>query len=314
MDNLIQIKNLSKIFSSQKNWLNTEKIETKAVNNVSFDIKKGEILALVGESGSGKSTTARCLLMIEKPTSGQIIFDGMDITSQKCNIQQLRKKMQMVFQNPYSSLNPKMKVKDILKESLQINTKMNAQEINSTIIETCAMTGIDADYLERYPHEFSGGQRQRIGIARAIILRPDFIIADEPVSALDVSIQAQILNLLKDLKEQLNLTYLFISHNLSVVHHIADRVAVMYKGEIVEIATKEELFENPIHPYTKLLINSTPQIGCSFNIEEKNIDNNNIQAKCNFAPRCTKCQDVCYSKEVGYQEISQSHIVKCHFI
>lgn len=310
--NLIEIKNLTKTFSSSKNWLKKEKIETKAVNDVSFEIKKGEILALVGESGSGKSTTARCLLMLEKPTSGDIFFDGIEITNPKCNIQHLRKKMQMVFQNPYGSLNPKMKVKDILKEPLKINKKMSSKEMDAIITETCHLTGIDTDYLDRYPHEFSGGQRQRIGIARAIILKPDFIIADEPVSALDVSIQAQILNLLKDLKEKLNLTYLFISHDLSVVQHIADRVAVMYLGEIVEIATKQELFDNPVHPYTKLLINSTPKIGCSNNFQEK-ITENNTTNGCSFAPRCVDCKELCKTEKANYKHLSPTHIVKCHF-
>ena len=252
MKNLFEIKNLYKTYLSKSNAFSKEIIETKAINNVSFEIKKGEILGLVGESGCGKTTLSNILLKLLDPTSGEILFKGENILSfDKKKTKEFRKSCQMIFQNPYSSLNPKMKIKDILIEPLQIYKMDKNKDI---LYETINSVGMDIKDLERYPHEFSGGQRQRIAIARALILRPEFIICDEPVSALDVSIQAQIINLLIDLKEKFNLTYLFISHDLNVVRYLCENVIIMNKGKI------EEVFDNPKTDYTKTLLDSIPKL------------------------------------------------------
>lgn len=317
MDTFVKIENLKKQFESKKGFWGAEKEIVYALNGIRFDIKKGETFALVGESGCGKSTAARCILALEKITAGEVFFDGINLrTADKKTLQNLRKKMQIIFQNPYASLNPRMKIKDILAEPLKINLKLPKQEIEKRILETADMTGISKDSLNRYPHEFSGGQRQRIGIARAIILKPEFIIADEPVSALDVSIQAQILNLLKDLKQELNLTYLFISHDLSVVKYIADRIGVMYLGELAEIATTKELFETPKHPYTKALLNAVPKIGKD-NTPKILLSGDlpspkNLPEGCKFASRCPSAMDICHKINPDYTNFSTEHHAKCH--
>lgn len=317
MDNFIQIENLKKRFESKKGFWGNKKETVYALNGIDFNIKKGETFALVGESGCGKSTAARCILALEKISDGNVIFDGTNLsTADKKTIRNLRKKMQIIFQNPYASLNPRMKIKDILAEPLKINLKLPKEEIEKRILEIADMTGISKDSLTRYPHEFSGGQRQRIGIARAIILKPEFIIADEPVSALDVSIQAQILNLLKDLKQELNLTYLFISHDLSVVKYIADRVGVMYLGEMAEIATTKELFEDPKHPYTKALLNAVPKIGKD-NTPKILLSGDlpspkNLPEGCKFASRCSYATEICRTNNPDYVNFSQEHCAKCH--
>ncbi len=317
MDNFIKIENLKKQFESKKGFWGNKKEIVYALNGINFEIKKGETFALVGESGCGKSTAARCILALEKISDGNVIFDGTNLrTADKKTIQNLRRKMQIIFQNPYASLNPRMKIKDILAEPLKINLKLPKAEIEKRILEIADMTGISKDSLNRYPHEFSGGQRQRIGIARAIILKPEFIIADEPVSALDVSIQAQILNLLKDLKQELNLTYLFISHDLSVVKYIADRIGVMYLGEMAEIAPTKNLFENPKHPYTKALLNAVPKIGKD-NTSKILLSGDlpspkNLPKGCKFASRCSYVMDICKTTNPDYVNFSSEHCAKCH--
>lgn len=317
MDNFIKIENLKKQFETKKGFWGGKKEIIHAVNGLSFEIKKGETFALVGESGCGKSTAARCILALEKITSGSVFFDGIDLANvDKKTMQNLRKRMQIIFQNPYSSLNPRMKIKDTLAEPLRINLKLSRAEIEKRILEIADMTGISKDSLNRFPHEFSGGQRQRIGIARAIILKPDFIVADEPVSALDVSIQAQILNLLKDLRQELNLTYLFISHDLSVVKYIADKVGVMYLGELVETASTQELFENPKHPYTKALLNAvpkikkdeTPKILLSGDLPSPK----NLPSGCMFSSRCPSAMEICTQINPDYSHFSETHKAKCH--
>ncbi len=258
--NLFEIKNLKKHYEVKKG-LFAKPTTIKAVNDISFEVKKGEILSIVGESGCGKSTTAKLLMTIEEPTSGAIFFEGRDITkfSEK-ELQEYRKKVQIIFQDPYSSLNPRWNVGKIIAEPLKLNTDLSDKEIKQKVLEIMKKVGLQEDWYERYPHQFSGGQRQRIGIARALVIEPEVIICDEPVSALDVSIQAQVLNLLLDLQEEFNLTYIFISHDLSVVEHISDRIIVMYFGDIVESNDVASLFENPQHDYTKQLLSAIPTI------------------------------------------------------
>lgn len=259
--NLVEVKNVYKTYFSKANAFTKETIETSAVKNVSFTIKKGEIKGLVGESGCGKSTLGNIILKLIPLTSGEILYKGKNILSYTPKeTKEFRKSAKMIFQNPYSSLNPKMKIKDILKEPLIIQNIKNKKEINENLLEVVDSVGLNKSDLERYPHEFSGGQRQRIAIARALIPRPEFIIADEPVSALDVSIQAQIINLLIELKEKYDLTYLFISHDLNVIRYISDNVIVMYKGEIKEESSTDDIFDNPKDEYTKILLNSIPKI------------------------------------------------------
>lgn len=260
MENLVEIKNVYKTYFSKENAFSKKIIETNAVNNVSFNIQKGEIKGLVGESGCGKTTLGNMLLKLVDITEGEILFKGENIKNfDKKQTKNFRKSAQMIFQNPYSSLNPKMKIKDILIEPLKI-FDVNKKEINDTLFEIINSVGMNKDDLTRYPHEFSGGQRQRIAIARALILRPEFIVADEPVSALDVSIQAQIINLLIDLREKYNLTYLFISHDLNVVRYLCKNVVIMNKGKIEEEGDVDYVFNNPKTDYTKTLLNSIPKL------------------------------------------------------
>ncbi len=261
MENLIEVRNLTKIYTAENIFSKEENFSTLALNNVSLSIKKGEILGLVGESGSGKSTLGNCVLRLLQPTRGEILYKGENIMSfDKKKLINFRRSAQIIFQNPYSSLNPKMKIKDILEEPLIIHKMENKKEREERIFKVIELTGLNKDGLNRFPHEFSGGQRQRIAIARALVLEPEFIVADEPVSALDVSIQAQILNLLKDLKEELNLTYLFISHDLNVVRYLCNNVAIMNRGEIVEYGEIESIFNNPQNEYTKTLLSAIPVI------------------------------------------------------
>lgn len=259
-ETLFEIKNLKKHYEISQGLFKAPNI-VKAVNNISFNVKKGEILSIVGESGCGKSTTAKMLMTIEKPTEGAIIFQGQDITKfTPHELKEYRKKVQIIFQDPYSSLNPRWKVGKIIAEPLKLNTDLSDQEIEKKVYAIMDKVGLQKDWFHRYPHQFSGGQRQRIGIARALILNPEIIICDEPVSALDVSIQAQVLNLLLDLQKEFNLTYVFISHDLSVVEHISDRIVVMYFGDIVEEKNVEDLFANPEAAYTKKLLGAIPKI------------------------------------------------------
>ncbi|MDO5695727.1 MAG: ATP-binding cassette domain-containing protein [Eubacteriales bacterium] len=253
-EKLLEVKNLKQYFGSAKHPI-------KAVDGISFFINKGETLGLVGESGSGKSTTGRSIIRLYEPTAGEIIFEGRDITKKMTRRERLQmaKDIQMIFQDPYASLNPRMTIKDILSEPLDIHGMYpNADERLEKLVELMENVGLDREHLNRYPHEFSGGQRQRIGVARVLALDPKFIIADEPISALDVSIQAQVVNLLKDLQRERGLTYLFIAHDLSMVKYISDRLAIMHKGQLVEVGDSEEIYENPVHPYTKSLLSAIP--------------------------------------------------------
>lgn len=317
MTNLAEIKNLNVVYQTKKNVFGG--VQTVyAVNGVSLNIEKGEILAIAGESGCGKSTLAKAIMKLVDSKSGEIIIDGNDILkiSKRKDLKNFYKKVQMIFQNPYSSLNPKMKIGDILREPLEINTKLSKNEISKIVEDKILKVGLDKNCLDLYPHEFSGGQRQRIAICRALILDPEFVIADEPVSALDVSIQAQIINLLKELKEDFNLTFLFISHDLSVIKYLSDRIAIMYLGEIVEIGKTEEIFSSPKHPYTKALLSSVPELG-------QKEDKNNIKlvgelpspedlpSGCKFHTRCPFAFDRCKMENPRVVEISETHKCKC---
>ncbi len=309
--NILEIKDLYVEYKTT-NGISNEIIH--AVNGVSLEIKKGEILAVAGESGCGKSTLAKAIMLLEPAKSGEIIFEGKNILSvKKDDLKNFRKKVQMIFQNPYSSLDPKMKIIDTLSEPLRINTKFSDEQIHKIIKNAACQTGLDEECLKLYPHEFSGGQRQRIAIARALVLKPEFILADEPVSALDVSIQAQIINLLKQLKDEYQLTFLFISHDLSVIKYLADRVAIMYLGEILEIGTKEEIFYNPKHPYTIALLNSVPSINKNKKILLKGDlpSASNLPTGCPFHTRCPKCMPVCREKHPDNIKLSDTHYVKC---
>jgi oligopeptide transport system ATP-binding protein len=314
---LVEVKNLTKYFPKKSGLFGREKIFVKAVDGVSFSINKGETLGLVGESGCGKSTTGKMLMRLLDPTEGQILFEGNEISGLDDNqIRDMRKEFQMVFQDPYASLNPRMKVGDIVAEPLIIHgcPKEKREERVHRLLE---VVGLSAYHAERYPHEFSGGQRQRIGIARALAVNPKLIIADEPVSALDVSIQSQILNLLKDLQDEFQLTYLFIAHDLSVVEHISDRVGVMYLGKIVELADKETLYQNPMHPYTKALISAVPIPNPRLKRERIILKGDipspsNPPSGCTFHTRCPFATDVCKKEIPKLREISSGHLVSCH--
>lgn len=316
-ENILEIKNLNVIYKTKKSILGTEQ-SVHAVNNVSLNIQKGEILAIAGESGCGKSTLAKTIMKLIASNSGEILFNGQNILKYKTRDENKNfyKKVQMIFQNPYSSLNPKMKISEILKEPLLINTKYNQNEIQNIVEENLKKVGIEKSALKLYPHEFSGGQRQRIAIARSLILNPEFIIADEPVSALDVSIQAQIINLLKQLKDDYNLTFLFISHDLSVIKYISDRIAIMYLGEIVEIGKTEEIFKSPKHPYTMALLSAVPEL---YPENKKNKINllgelpspENLPKGCKFHTRCPYVKEKCKIKIPQYTEFSNTHNCKC---
>lgn len=321
MSKLIEIKGLSKEFPINKGLFNKQVGAIYAVNNIDLEIHKGEILGLVGESGCGKSTTGRCILGLINPTKGSIKFNGTELFNiDKKTINSLRKKMQIIFQNPYSSLNPRMSIKEILEEPLIIHNAVPKNQINTRIKELLDMVGLSSSILNRYPHEFSGGQRQRIGIARSLALKPDFIVADEPVSALDVSIQAQIISLLEDLKKDLGLTYLFISHDLSVVRYISDRIAVMYLGEIVEIASVEFLYTNPQHPYTKALLSAVPVPDPNNDLSKRILlkgdlpNPANPPSGCKFHTRCDYAKDICKVQNPEYKEIEKDHWAKCHLL
>lgn len=310
--NLVRINDLYVEYKSKKGVFGEVKT-IHAVNGVSLDIKKGEILAVAGESGCGKSTLAKAIIQLEPAKSGEIYFNDIDTLSlYKKSLKDFRKKAQMVFQNPYSSLDPKMKIFDTLKEPLQINTDLSEEKIEKIVKEKIKLVGLDDSCLNLYPHEFSGGQRQRIAIARALVLNPEFILADEPVSALDVSIQAQIINLLKELKEECSLTFLLITHDMSVIKYLADRVAIMYLGEIVEIGDTEEIFKNPMHPYTKALLSSVPQMDKKtpkIILKGDLPSPANLPSGCKFHTRCPFVMEKC--KNHVPEPIGIEHKVKC---
>ncbi len=293
--------------------------DVKAVDGISFDIIKGETLGLVGESGCGKSTTGRAILQLYKPTDGEVIYNGTDLTKLKSDeMRAMRREMQMIFQDPYASLNPRMTVGNIVGEPLEVHNIGTKAERLERVRELLAVVGLNPYFINRYPHEFSGGQRQRIGVARALAVNPSFIVCDEPISALDVSIQAQVINLLEDLQDQLGLTYLFIAHDLSVVRHISDRIAVMYLGKIMELADREELYRNPMHPYTQALLSAVPIPDPV--IEEKRqriiLEGDvpspvNPPLGCNFSTRCPKVMDVCHDREPAFRDYGEGHFVAC---
>lgn len=320
MDTILKVKNLKKYFPIRSGVFSRIERNVKAVDDVSFEIGRGETLGLVGESGCGKSTTGRTILRLMDKTTGNVEFEGKDIFSlNKKELRNLRPKMQMIFQDPYSSLNPKYTVGEIIGEALLDHKLANSNELHSRILATMEKCGLASYHIDRYPHEFSGGQRQRIGIARALILNPSFIVADEPVSALDVSIQAQIINLMMDLQEEMGLTYLFISHDLSVVKHICHRIGVMYLGSLVELASNKELYANPLHPYTKALLSSVP-------IPDPTVKRNRIILSgdipspanppkgCKFHTRCPYAKEVCKEVTPEYKSAGKDHFVACHLV
>ena len=317
MKKLFEIKNLSVHYPVIDGIMGNIKGYVYALNNVDLDIYENEILALVGESGSGKSTLGNSILKLINHTSGEVLFKGENILNKtKKELKEFRKHSQLIFQNPYMSLNPRMKIYYILREPFIIHGIKDKKEINERIKKILELTGLSEDVLNRYPHEFSGGQRQRIAIARAIILNPSFVVADEPVSALDVSIQAQIVNLLTDLKKHLNLTMLFISHDLSVVKYISDRIAVMYLGEIVETAPKEEFFTQHKHPYSQALLNSVPVIGGRRENQKELLSGDvpspqNPPAGCKFHTRCPYAFDKCRNEHPDLCRLSDGHYVRC---
>lgn len=315
-ENIIEIKNLHVEYKTKKGILGAEQI-VHAVNGVNLEIKKGEILAIAGESGCGKSTLAKTVMKLIAPTSGEILLENQNILDIK-KLEELKnfyKKVQIIFQNPYSSLNPKMKIGQILREPLEINTSQSKCEINKLVEEKISKVGLDKNALNLYPHEFSGGQRQRIAIARSLILNPEFIIADEPVSALDVSIQAQIINLLEELKKDFNLTFLFISHDLSVIKYLSDRIAIMYLGEIVEIGKTEEIFSNAKHPYTQALLSAVPELSNTNKNEIRLCGElpspENLPSGCKFHTRCPHVMDICKSQAPCETEFTPTHKCKC---
>lgn len=316
---LLEVDNIKKYFPFKKGVIKKTKGNVKAVDGLSFKIYEGETLSLVGESGCGKSTTGRVIMKLLEATEGKVIFEGTDITNYSPEkIRPYRKEFQMIFQDPYASLNPRMTIKEIIEEPLLVHELEQNRRVER-ITELLEEVGLSQHHLNRYPHEFSGGQRQRIGIARALAVDPKLIIADEPVSALDVSIQSQILNLLKDLQEEHNLTYLFIAHDLSVVEHISDRVAVMYLGRIVEMTTRDNLFQTPLHPYTKALISAVPVPDPTLKRDRIVLTGDipspaNPPSGCTFHTRCPFAQDICKKETPEFKDYRDEHFVACHFV
>jgi oligopeptide transport system ATP-binding protein len=315
---LLQVKGLKKYFPITGGIFGKKIGEVKAVDNVSFTVYKGETLGLVGESGCGKSTTGRMLLRLIEPTEGSIVFENKEITSlSKSELRKMRRQMQMVFQDPFASLNPRHTVEKILEEPLIVHGIGSKQERKKRVQEMLEVVGLSSYHARRYPHQFSGGQRQRIGIARALMTHPKLIIADEPVSALDVSIQAQVLNLLEDLQKEFGLTYIFIAHDLGVVRHISDRIGVMYLGRLVELADSDKLYENPKHPYTKALLSAVP-IPDPEHKQDKQLLSGDLPSPanppkgCAFHTRCSACMEICKTTRPELKEIEQGHYVACH--
>jgi oligopeptide/dipeptide ABC transporter ATP-binding protein len=315
--NLVEVRNLKKYYQPSAGLFGSPADPIRAVDGVSFEIRSGETLGLVGESGCGKSTIGRSILRLIEPTAGQVRFEGRDLLGLgRSELRRLRRQMQIVFQDPYSSLNPRMKIGQILEEPLIIHRCGSQSDRRARVAELLALVGLAADHADRYPHEFSGGQRQRIGIARAIALRPKFIVCDEPVSALDVSVQAQVVNLLQDLQERLGLTYLFISHGLPVVRHIATRVGIMYAGKLVEMAPADEIFRNPLHPYTRLLLSAVLNTDPDNRTEHPGMETDRLDGAppldgCRFHPRCPLRRPECVDSEPEMTEMTPGHLVAC---
>ena len=316
-DTLVEVKNLKEYFNIATGAFTTKPL--KAVDDVSFSIHRGETLGLVGESGCGKTTVGRTLLHLYKPTSGQIFFDGKEVKTKK-DLLEYRKKSAMVFQDPYSSLNPRMTVADIIGEPLDVhNMYANKKERTEKILDLMAKVGLNSEHANRYAHEFSGGQRQRIGIARAMAMNPQFVVCDEPVSALDVSIQAQVINMFDELQDQMGLTYLFIAHDLLVVRHISDRIAVMYLGKMVELADANEIYDHPLHPYTKCLMSAVPLPDPQKARENHRIVLSgdipsplNAPSGCPFRTRCPYAKEECAASMPEFKEVQSGHFVACH--
>jgi oligopeptide transport system ATP-binding protein len=321
-DVLVRAVQLKKYFPITGGLLGRQTGSVKAVDGVSFEIKQGETLGLVGESGCGKSTTGRAVLQLHKPTAGHVFFEGVELTGLGAEeIRRLRPKMQMIFQDPYASLNPRHSVGKIIGEPLVIHGLMNGKELEERVAELLKLVGMNPAYVRRFPHEFSGGQRQRIGIARALSLNPRFVVCDEPISALDVSIQAQVVNLLQDLQEQLGLTYLFIAHDLSMVKHISHRIAVMYLGKIMELCDKTALFEDPLHPYTQSLISAVPVPSPKVERKRQRIilrgevpSPANPPQGCVFNTRCPGAIAECFEIVPEYRQVRSRHFVACHLV
>jgi len=314
---LVQVRNLVKYFPVRGGLLQRVVNQVKAVDDVSFTVRKGETVGLVGESGCGKTTVGRTMLRLVEPTSGSVLFDGVEVFKLRgSELKAMRRNMQIIFQDPYASLDPRMQVGDAIAEGLRIHGIGDSRSRNDIVVEMLRKVGLEDYHARRYPHEFSGGQRQRIGIARALALRPQFIVADEPVSALDVSIQSQVLNILKELQDEFGLTYLFIAHNLSVVEHISDRVAVMYLGKMVEFADRDDLFRNPLHPYTQALMSAIPIPDPTLKRERIILQGDvpspvNPPTGCRFHPRCPVAMEICALREPPFIEVNTDHWVAC---
>ncbi|MDD5368224.1 MAG: dipeptide ABC transporter ATP-binding protein [Anaerolineaceae bacterium] len=319
---LLRVENLVKYFPIKRGIIIQREVgNVHAVDDISFEVKKGETLGLVGESGCGKSTTGRTILQLYKPTSGHVFYEDQDLVELHGeHLRKMRRRMQMIFQDPYASLNPRMTVEEIIGEPLIVHNAARGRDIRDRVKELLGLVGLSGGLIDRYPHEFSGGQRQRIGVARALALQPALIVCDEPISALDVSIQAQVVNLLEDLQAKMNLTYLFIAHDLSMVRHISDRVAVMYLGVIVETAPREELYAHPLHPYTQALLSAVPipdpviEERRRRTILEGDVPSPiNPPSGCRFRTRCPLAQEICAQTRPEFRELAPGHWVACHF-
>jgi oligopeptide transport system ATP-binding protein len=320
---LVEVRHLKKYFPIFKGTIIQRQVgNIKAVDDVSFDIYKGETLGLVGETGSGKTTVGRTILRLYEPTAGQVTFDGTDVSRlNEIEMRKTRLRMQMIFQDPYASLNPRMTVGSIVAAPLEVHRVASGKSKSQRIDKLLNMVGLNPDFVNRYPHEFSGGQRQRIGIARALAVNPDLIICDEPISSLDVSIQAQVVNLLEELQQQLNLTYLFIAHDLSMVRHISDRMAVMYLGKIVELADRDEIYLRPLHPYTQALISAVPVPDPDVAARRQRVilqgdipSPSNPPVGCNFNTRCPQAGEKCFRLEPDFVEVHPGHWAACHLL
>ncbi len=320
MKKLIEVEGLTKFFPVLGGVLSRPIGWVKAVDNVSLHVYEGETFALVGESGSGKTTAGKTIIRLNEPTKGKIFFDGKEITRLSVSqMRPLRKDMQIIFQDPYGSLNPRMPIGEIVREPLLVHGIGTKKEQEERVIDIMNLVGLRPEYVRRYPHEFSGGQRQRIGIARAIVLNPKFVVADEPVSALDASIQAQVLNLLLELQKKLSLTYLFIAHNLAVVRHVSDRIGVMYLGKVMEVAETKELFTTPLHPYTQALLSAIPIPDPEVKKERILLQGDipspiNPPSGCRFRTRCRYAKEICAQQEPPLEDVDSEHYVACHFV
>lgn len=319
---LVKVRNLKKYFPIYSGaLLQRHAGDIKAVDGVSFDIYKGETLGLVGETGSGKTTVGRTMIRLYEPTAGKVMLDGIDLFSLgQREMSQIRRRIAIIFQDPYASLNPRMTIGSIIAEPLEIHKLARGKEKEERVDELLGMVGLGAYCMNRYPYEFSGGQRQRIGIARSLAINPDLIVCDEPISSLDVSIQAQVVNLLEKLQSQLGLTYLFIAHDLSMVRHISDRMAVMYLGKIMELADRDEIYLRPVHPYTQALMSAVPVPDPDVAMERKHIilegdmpSPANPPKGCNFSTRCQFAKDICHQEDPEFREVKPDHFVACHF-